>query len=259
VLVNSYTYGSTEEGKSYGRSPDGADNWVVLESATPGSSNSAPALSPSPSPTPTPSSSATGTYKIKEVKNEDGETLNSVKVYVDGEYTHHYAPEDLTFGEGKYCDNDKQVECGFGEHTIKLEKNGYQDWKKTITVGSGFYDEDSPVMKKSSSDSSPTSTPTPPAGGTPTPTKRITPTKRPTSTPTPGGEILGEEATPEAEITSSESPEATPSSFNFQNFLPYFFIGMGGLLLAVSGGPFLLPKLKKKYTIGKHGKGEESI
>jgi cell division septation protein DedD len=107
-------------------------------------------------------------------------------------------------------------------------------------------------MKKTASgstDLTPTLTPTPKP--TPTPTEKPTPTEEPTPTPTPSGEILGEEATPE--------PEATPSSFSFQNFLPHFFVGLGGLLLAVSGGSFLLPKLKKKYNIRKHGKGEEII
>jgi hypothetical protein len=183
--------------------------------------------------------------EIREIKGD--------KVYVDGEYTHHYAPETLTFGEGKYCDDDKEVACNFGEHFIRLEKSGYEDWNEIITISSGFYEEADPVMLFISSESSnttSTSTPTP-AGGTPTPTKKPTPTKTltPTPTPTPSGEILGEEATPEAEVISfNTTQESTPSSFHLQNFLPFVFVGLGTILLAVSGGSVLLPNLKKRYN-----------
>jgi len=216
---------------------------------------------PTPTPTPTPTSSpTTATYKINEVKDEGGEILSNVWVYVDGEYTHHYAPETLTFGDGKYCDDNKEVECGFGEHTIRLEKSGYEDWSETITISSGYYDEVNPVMDLKSSDSpSATSTPTPtPVSGSPTPTKKPTPTKTPT--PTPSGEILGEEATPEAEVISFNlSQESAPSSFNLQNFLPFIFIGLGSLLLAVAGGSVLLPQIKKKYNIKKRGENKPII
>ena len=112
--------------------------------------------------------------------------------------------------------------------------------------------------EEESTSATPTSTSTPiPIS---TPTKKPTPTKTPTPTPTPSGEILGEEATPEAELISFDlSQESTPSSFNFQNFLPFIFIGLGSLLLAVAGGSVLLPNLKKKYRIRKSGKGKEII
>ncbi len=106
----------------------------------------------------------------------------------------------------------------------------------------------------------PTLTPIPTQKSTPTPTQKPTPTKTPTPSPTPPGEILGEEVTPEAEeISSDDSQESTPSSFNLQSFLPFIFVGLGVLLLAVSGGSVLLPNLKKKYRIRKHGKAQENI
>ncbi len=91
----------------------------------------------------------------------------------------------------------------------------------------------------------PTSTPIPIS----TPTKKPTPTKTPTPTPTPTGEILGEEATPEAEVISFDTPqESTPSSFHLRNFLPFIFIGLGSFFLAFAGGSVLLPQIKKKYN-----------
>ena len=58
---------------------------------------------PTPSPEP-----AKATYQINEVKNEKGEVLSSVKIYVDDQYVHHYAPEVLEFGDDYYCDDDKK-------------------------------------------------------------------------------------------------------------------------------------------------------
>ncbi|MBP8590984.1 lamin tail domain-containing protein [Candidatus Shapirobacteria bacterium] len=95
----------------------------------------------SPTKVPTPSlASAKATYQINEVRNEKGEALSSVKIYVDDQYIHHYAPEVLEFCDACFCDSEKKVACGFGEHTIRLEKNGYQDWEeeKTIEVGNSY-------------------------------------------------------------------------------------------------------------------------
>ncbi len=114
-----------------------------------------------PTPNPTP---AKAVYQINEVKNEKGETLSSVKIYVDDQYIHHYAPEVLEFGNDYYCDDDKKVACGFGEHNVRLEKSGYQDWEeiKTIRAGDSYFLN--PVMVL------PSSTPTPTLALTLTPT-----------------------------------------------------------------------------------------
>lgn len=107
----------------------------------------------------------------------------------------------------------------------------------------------------------PTSTPTPtPIVLTPTPTKKPTPT--PTLIPTPTGEILGEEATPNP---PTGGPTPTPmvlgeKTSNPVKFVPFVFIGLGSLLLLVSGGFILSPKLKMKYNhLRKSGEGEKII
>jgi len=113
-----------------------------------------------PTKAPTPSASAKATYQINEVKNEKEEALSSVKIYVDDQYTHHYAPEVLEFCDACFCDSEKKVTCGFGEHTIRLEKNGYQDWEETKTIEAGNSYLVNPVML-SPLTLTPASTPTP--------------------------------------------------------------------------------------------------
>lgn len=119
---------------------------------------------PTPSPEP-----AKATYQINEVKNEKGEVLSSVKIYVDDQYVHHYAPEVLEFGDDYYCDDDKKVACGFGEHVIRLEKNGYQDWEETKEIKAGDAYLVNPVMAFL-----PSPTPTPKA----VPVSSLSPTGR---------------------------------------------------------------------------------
>lgn len=184
----------------------------VLDKATPGSENGSflslvfsPAPTPSLKPTatilpspphltsgltptvmatpvstatqPTPTSALTpapakAIYQINEVKNEKGETLSSVKIYVDDQYIHHYAPEVLEFCNNCYCDDDKKLACGFGEHLIRLEKNGYQDWEETKAVRAGDSYSVNPVMKLLPS---PTSTPKATPVSSLSPTGRISP------------------------------------------------------------------------------------
>lgn len=106
--------------------------------------------------------------------------------------------------------------------------------------------------------STPTPTPTPALILTPTPTKKPTPT--PTLTPTPTGEILGEEATPAAEEATPTPMVLGEKTSNPVKFIPFVFIGLGGLLLLVSGGFILSPKLKMKYNhLRKSGEGEKII
>ena len=144
----------------------------VLPTATPAI---AITVTPTPSPTkmPTPSPGpAKAIYQINEVKNEKGEALSSVKIYVDNQYIHHYAPEVLEFCNSCYCDNDKKVACGFGEHSIRLEKNGYQDWEETKVVRAGDFYPVNPVMKLLLS---PTSTPKATPFSSLSPTERLSP------------------------------------------------------------------------------------
>ncbi len=123
---------------------------------------------------PTPTSALTpapakATYQLNEVKNEKGKALSSVKIYVDDQYIHHYAPEVLEFCNSCYCDDDKKVACGFGEHVIRLEKNGYQDWEETKEIKAGDTYLVNPVMAFL-----PSPTPTPKA----VPVSSLSPTGR---------------------------------------------------------------------------------
>jgi len=255
--INLLALGATEYGA---RQPEGSGEWIKITSSM-RSDNSfclvlptstlVPTSTPNPTPTltpaptvkpPTPTSSPNATYKINEVKDEDGEVLNSVKVYVDEVYIHHYAPEVLTFCEGCQCDG--YVACGFGQHTIKLEKTGYEDWSKEITINSNASDEVSPVMVFL--ESSPTSTPTSTQKIlTPTPSQKISPTptpKKSNQTATASGEVLGEEMAtfsafyPYEATGESEKNEATPSARN--KTLPKIFL-VGGLLLLFASACWL--------------------
>jgi len=171
--------GIPPSGKSGGRSQDGGNSWIIFDAPTPENENCQLEITPLLTSIPTPteiviSTPATvkATYQINEVKNEKGEALSSVKIYVDDQYIHHYAPEVLEFGDDYYCDDDKKVACGFGEHVIRLEKNGYQDWEETkeIKVGDAYLVN--PVMAFLSSPTpTPTATPVPSLS----PTGRISP------------------------------------------------------------------------------------
>jgi len=198
-----------------------------------------PTSTPTPLPTstpkpPTPTPKPTATYKINEVKDEDGEVLKSVKVYIDDVYLHHYAPEVLTFCDDCRCDN--YVDCGFGQHVIKLEKTGYEDWAKTITIDPNTDDWVNPVMIFSGS------TPKPPTSSpTPTPKQTIVPslTPKPTSkTASESGEVLGEEVAtlsafyPYQASDGAEKNEATLSSRS--KIFPKIFLVVGLLLLFAS-------------------------
>lgn len=104
----------------------------------------------------------------------------------------------------------------------------------------------------------PTPTPTSTLVLTPTPTKKPTPT--PTLTPTPTREILAEEATPAAEEATPTPTVLGEKTSNPVKFVPFVFIGLGSLLLLVSGGFILSPKLKMKYNyLRKSGEGEKII
>ncbi len=190
-----------------------------------------PTVTATPSPTLTPTPPETSaTYKINKVKNGNGDFISEVKIYVDDTYIHHYDDEILTFCDGCYCDDDKQVACGFGEHTIRLEKNGYQDWteRKTINAGNNF--EVNPEMDLLA----PTVTP----GPTSTPIKKptLTPTTEPTATPS-SQIYLDDEASQEAGITPggnvlSASDESKPGRFSLSG-LPLIFVGVGTIMIGV--------------------------
>lgn len=111
------------------------------------------------------------------------------------------------------------IDCGFGQHTIRLEKDGYENWQETKTFSSGNSFEVNPIMGVVPS-STPTPTTTSAPTLTPTPKTSLTPTKTPTPsliltpTATPSGEVLGEEITPESTLDqlSDDGNTSTASS-----------------------------------------------
>ncbi|MFC1711885.1 hypothetical protein ACFLZ1_04885 [Patescibacteria group bacterium] len=141
-VKDEYVFVETVKASSFSRVPDGGA-WQICDHPTKGESNNefcssvlaSLELSASPTPLVNPEK---GEYKINEVKDEDGNVLSSVKVFVNGVYVHHYAPETLIFCNNCKCDD--LVNCGFGEFTIHLEKSGYDKWedKKTINSGDKF-------------------------------------------------------------------------------------------------------------------------
>ena len=208
---------------------------------------STPTLTPTPTlmPTSAPTSLVKAGYKINEVKDKNGKVLSNVKIYVDGVYVHHYAPETLTFCDSCKCDT--YVDCGFGSHTIELQKADYQDWTEEINIKAGDNLEVNPVMEKEEEvTSTPASTPTP-KPPTLTPTKKVTPTPTPTEkVATKSGEILGEEEEAtiggfyplEATEEARKAEEATSAGSKRSKILGGIFIGAG--LIALFGVAFSL-------------------
>jgi len=247
----------TASGTSFSQSSDVTLIAVAGPSPSPTSTPSPTASpvteSPTPTQTPTPTP-AKSIYKINSVKDSDGATLSNIKIYVDGGYTHHYAPESIYFCAGCHCDDSNEVSCDLGGHTIKLVKEGYADWSEQKTFNSGESFEVNPILAKIPT---PTPTPTPTPIKTSTPTPSPAPTKTPTSTPSIKplqGQALQATATPSSvlgESTDSANlvdspvgaglnpPESKPTSMetnpNRNIILKYTFI-FGAILSTVSGG-----------------------
>ena len=256
--LDTFTYNGSTENKSWGRIPDGGSVYTEVLESTPGSSNKEP-TSETPTPTPTANTQSTDAkYKINDVKDKNGNTLSSVKVYVDDVYTNHYAPEELTFCDGCKCNN---ADCGFGSHTIKLEKSGYKSWSETKDMNTGDNHEANPVLESES---------------TPAPTKTATPTAKPkkTSTPTPklktpvplptleseeyseGGFVLG------MGDDSSESTQEEGNNGSGGKVSPYAIIFIVGGLGAFGAAGYAFSKNRKKTekndsTKKEAGKEEE--
>lgn len=219
-IVDQYQYTSDPgSGVSIGRIPDGSGAFVTLSSTTKGIANIASTTTPTETPTltTTPSPSPTTTksvYKINKPRDNNNQTLSSVKIYVDGIYSHHEDDELLEFCDTCFCDNSKSIPCGYGQHTIRLEKTGYQEWiDQRNIVSNGNYDV-SPILI---SIATPTPTPTPTSTPTSSPTNATTPTPtKITATPTPSITTKHDQitlpATPTAEIVISPQVLATISS-----------------------------------------------
>lgn len=254
VYGNDTIVGIPPKEKSAGRNPAGTSSWQIFDSPSPMNNDcqlisptptliSSPTLAPTPTSTPrltpTPTSKPMATYKINEVKDEDGEILNNVKVYVDDVYLHHYVPEVLTFCDDCQCDG--YVVCGFGQHLIKLEKTGYHDWNETKIINPNTNDEVNPIMIFSDSTSVPTPTPTSRPTSIPTPKQTIVPSLTPKPTvkiASSSGEVLGELGAtlsafyPYEATNGAEENEAISSVRN--KLWPKIFLGVGLLLVFAS-------------------------
>ncbi len=201
--------------------------------------------SPTPSPTPSPESQE-GICQINNVENSNGEVLKSVKIYVDGTYVSHYAPETLTFCDGCKCTND--VDCGFGEHTIKLEKSDYKDWSNKITIDPGETETINAVMDLSASPS-PSIAPSPSPKISPSPSSKSS-TKSSSPSPSPSeevGEVLGE--TEQNEPSPSPEEVEEKKKFNFSKILPFILIIPGFGLLGGAGFYFYKETKKDKQEL----------
>jgi hypothetical protein len=195
-------------GQSASRNPTGGSNWEISDSPSPTNNNCQPTPTPTPEPTPTEgvpteggptptSPPKTATYKINEVHDEENNVLSQVEIYVDDQYIHHWAPEVLTFGEGRFCDEDQKVSCEFGEHIIRLTKKNFADWEETKNITGGGYHEPTIILKA-------LSTPTP-EPASPTPTSIPTPTPIPTQT------LSRSQSSPSASFEESVFQDLSPA------------------------------------------------
>ncbi len=197
--------------------------------------------SPSPEPSPTEVDSAEPSaepeqalVKIEEVKDEDKEEINSVKIYLDDKYLKHYAPEEIEF-----CDDceDNQVKCNFGKHVFKLEKSGYHTWEQEKNIEKGkeyiisvVLDKIEPKVQPLPSPSELTVSPAPSPVPTPSPDKK----KVDIEIASISGMVLG--AT-ESGLETEKSP--FPSASNNgggentkANLFPFLFIGTGSVIIS---------------------------
>lgn len=173
------------------RSPDGSSNWILnSQSSRQGSvvSFSCPTQVPTPTPTSVPTSTPEqevfkASYRINNSKDSNGVVLNSVQIYVDGNYIHHEDEENMYFFNGHECYTG--IDCDLGTHTISLRKSGYESWEDTQNFLAGANLEVNPILTKLKT-ASPSLTPT----SSPIPTKKPTPT--PTKTPNPTNFIASE-------------------------------------------------------------------
>ena len=212
-----------------------------------------PTLTPTCTPTPTPQAQrdpalletattppepAKGYYQININDN-----VSNVRIYVDDQYTHHYAPELLTFCDTCFCDADKQISCKPGKHLFHLERSGYDDneWEKTINVGDSFTDNITLNILEPEPTPTPTVTPTPQAQRDPAPQDTPTPQAQPDPAlqdiASNSGLILGEniQNTTNPPTLTTTQPKSKPTIVLFL---------IGGFLILSSTAYFVWSKIK---------------
>src|SRR3989344_4311183 len=88
------------------------------------------------------------TYKINEVFDDKGNKLSNVKIYINGVYTHNYAPETYTFCPSCKCEKcEVEVLLISGNFSFRLDKSGYETLTYTIYVNYGQEYEKNPILK----------------------------------------------------------------------------------------------------------------
>ena len=145
TLIDTFSYTDSVEEKSWGRSPDGGGLLTSVLDPTKGTSNNKAVT-----PTEILQNSDIGStgkayYKINDVKDGSGNIITNVKISVDGNYIHHYAPETIEFCDG--CDCSGYTNCCFGTHKIVLERSGYEAWSESINIKTGDNLEANPTLK----------------------------------------------------------------------------------------------------------------
>jgi len=261
--VDSYQY-TADPGRdiSIGRYPDYSGNFFILSYSTKGDANAPPVTptpSPTPSPTPTPTQSSEkpkATLKINSARDQnDIVVAGATQIYIDGNYTGNYAPETYTFCDDCKCGSNN-VPCGFGSHTIKVEKTGYKSWTKTIDISAGNNYEETPILILE----------------TPSPTPTPKPSATPKASPTPS---LGAENTIQASesaltLNSSSEPrvlglesakikedkEASGSDSYF-NLAAVFFIIAGLSFLSAASYAYFKSKKKKEEKQNENKDSED--
>lgn len=83
-----------------------------------------------------PAPPGTGTVEIKKpIDAVTSQELSAGKIYLDGQYIHHYAPYTITFGPGEQP--YPGISAELGNHTIRVEKTGYLPWEQAVYVMDG--------------------------------------------------------------------------------------------------------------------------
>lgn len=231
-------------------------DWEETENISPGYSSIIDPVMAVPTPTPTvtpPIQKAI--YKINVIKDNGNNPLSGVNIFVDGNDTHHEDDEILEFCSGCHCDIYNNVDCEFGEHTIRLSKNGYADWSEIKNLISGSSFEVNPVMSANSPTTTPlpaaTSAPVPPTATTiptltRTPTLTLSLTLMPPSTSSAEAEILGATSSGEVEISGMPAEAPVSATKNKKKgifrFLPFLLIIPGAGMIGFAVFSFLKSK-----------------
>lgn len=241
------TYPSLASTESYARLPNGTGTFQETQSTSKGSTNIMETATNSPNPTSTPEP-AKASVEIADATDESGVPLTTVKIYIDGTYTNHYAPENFTFCAGCYCNN---AACGLGKHTFRLEKAGYALYEEQITVepGNSYKIKGTLAAESQNAESgpAPNTSPTPETSFSVSLPLSKAPSPSPSAKAGQPESVLGVNSVVEEENVEKES---APYEKPFPKSA-YFFLAIGGLLLSYSVFVFLKGIRERRVASGK--------